>query len=83
MYIYIYIYIYIYTYAYMKSDTTPCMIYADFESLNNPGKPSTIKIGEKIHCRYSITTIWAFDNIENKHSLQVMYFSERICSQCN
>ena len=76
----------------MKSDTTPCMIYADFESLikkktdnckNNPEKPSTIKIGEKIHCRYSMTTIWAFDNIENKNSLQVMYFSERICSQCN
>ena len=28
-----------------------------------------LNIGEYIPCRYSISTIWAFHNIENKHSL--------------
>ena len=32
-------------------------------------KPSTTKVRENIHCRYSMSTIWAFDNTENKHSL--------------
>ena len=60
----------------MKSDQTPCIIYADLESLikkinkciNNRGKSSTTKIREHITCGYSMSTIWAFDNIENKHS---------------
>ena len=30
----------------------------------------TIKIGEHFPCGYSMSTIWAFDDIENKHSLQ-------------
>ena len=55
----------------------PCLIYADLESLikkiggcaNNPDKSSTTKIGEYIPCGYSISTIHAFDDKENKHTL--------------
>ena len=62
---------------YMKSDKMPYSIYADIESLikkivgcaNNPEKPLTTKLGEHIPCRYSISAIWDFDNIENKHTL--------------
>ena len=32
-------------------------------------KSLTTKIGEHIICGYSMPTIWAFDNIENMHSL--------------
>ena len=46
----------------MRSDKTPCIIYADLESLikkiddskNNPEKSSTIKIDERILCAYSM-----------------------------
>ena len=62
---------------YMKSDKIPYIIYADIESLikkvkrcaNNPENSSTTKIGEHIPCEYSMSTIWAFDHIENKHTL--------------
>ena len=62
---------------YMKSDKTPCIIYAEIESsvrkidwcANNPEKSSTAKIGEPIPCGYSMSTIWGFDHIENKHTL--------------
>ena len=63
---------------YMNSDKTPYVIYTDFESLiqkidrcvNNPEKSSTTKIGEHIFLEvHSISTIWAFDIIENKHRL--------------
>ena len=30
---------------------------------------STTKISEHIPCGYSMSTIWAFDHIENKHAL--------------
>ena len=36
-----------------------------------------------------MSTIWAFDNIENKHSFycgedeKVLYFFKRTCSKCN
>ena len=54
-----------------------CVIYADIESLikkidgcaNNPENSSTTKIAEHIPCGYSMSTIWAFDDIENKHTL--------------
>ena len=36
---------------------------------NNPEKSSTTKISEDFPCKYSMSTVWAFDNIENKHSL--------------
>ena len=53
------------------------IIYADGESLikkvdgcaNNPENSATTKIGEHFPCGYSMSTIWAFDNIENKHTL--------------
>ena len=62
---------------YMKSDRMPDMVYADMESLinkidgcaNNLDNSSTIKNGEHIPCLYSMSTIWAFDHIENKHTL--------------
>ena len=62
---------------YMKSEKTSYIIYTDLESLirkidgceNNPEKFSTTKMSEHIPCRYSISAIWVFDNIENKHTL--------------
>ena len=39
------------------------------EYANNPENSSTKKIGEHIPCGYSMSTIWAFDHIENKHTL--------------
>ena len=61
----------------MKSDKMSYIIYVDTESLikktggcgNNPENSSIRKIGEHIPCLYSISTIWAFDHIENKHTL--------------
>ena len=61
----------------MKSDKIPYIIYADIESLlkkidgcaNNPELSSTTKIAKHIPCGYSMSTIWAFDEIENKHRL--------------
>ena len=32
-------------------------------------KSSTTKIGEDSHCGYSMSTIWGFDHIEDKHTL--------------
>ena len=60
---------------YMKSDKTPCIVYADLESLikkignrkNNPEQDEDID--EDIICGYSMSTIWGFENIENKHSV--------------
>ena len=60
---------------YMKSDKMPCIIYADIDSLikkidecvTNPESSSTAEIGEHIPCGHSMSTIWAFDHIENKH----------------
>ena len=62
---------------YIKSVKMPYIIYIDIESLikkidgcpNNLGNSSTTKIGEHIPCGYSMSTIRAFDNIENKHIL--------------
>ena len=61
----------------MKSDKKPYIIYADLESLikkiegcaNNPEISSLTKIGEHIPCRYTILTIWAFNHVEDKHTL--------------
>ena len=62
---------------YMKSDKISYIIYADMESFikkvdgcaNNPENSSTTKIGEHIPWGYSVSTIWAFDHIENKRTL--------------
>ena len=53
------------------------MTYAGLKSLikkvdgykNNSKKLSTTKIAERIPFRYSMSTIWAFDGIENKHNV--------------
>ena len=53
------------------------IIYADMESLikkvdgcaNNPETSSTTKLGEHIPCGFSMSTIWEFNHIENKHTL--------------
>ena len=62
---------------YMKSDKVPYIIYAHIESLikkidgcaNYPENSLTTKIGEHISCGYLMSTIWAFDHRENKHTL--------------
>ena len=62
---------------YMKSDKMPYITYADIESLikkidrcaNNPENYSTTKIVEYIPCGYSMSTVWASDNIENNYTL--------------
>ena len=61
----------------MKPDKMPQIIYDDIEFLirkidgcaNNPEKSSTSKIGEDIPCGYSMSNIWRFYHIENKHTL--------------
>ena len=61
----------------MKSDKILYIIYADIELLitkidgctNNPENYCATKIGEHIPCGYSISTIWAFDDIESKYTL--------------
>ena len=63
---------------YMKPDKMPCIIHADIEYLlkkidgssNNPWSSLTTKIGEYI--LGAISTIWAFDHIENKY----IFFAE-------
>ena len=62
---------------YMKLYKIPYIIYVDIESsikkidgcTDNPENSSTTKIGEHIPCGYSMSAIWAFDGIENKHTL--------------
>ena len=62
----------------MKSDKMPYITYADIESLirkiyrcaNNPENSSSTKIVEHIPCKYLMSTIWAFDHIENKHIVE-------------
>ena len=64
----------------MKSDKIPYIIYAAIESLvikidecaKIPENSSTTKLGEHIPCRYSMSTIWGFDNIENKHTCIIL-----------
>ena len=62
---------------YMKSDEMKYIIYSEFESLikkkdecaNNLEKSSRTKLDEHIPCGYSVSTTWAFDDKEYKHSL--------------
>ena len=62
---------------YQKSDKTPSIIYADLESLikridgckNNFEETSTTKVDEHIPSGYSMSPIWTFDGIENKHDV--------------
>ena len=60
-----------------KSDKKPSIIYTDLESLikridrceNNLEKSYTTKVGEHIPYGYSMSRIWTFDGIENKHGV--------------
>ena len=62
---------------YWKSDKLPSIIYADLEFLiknvdwcqHNLGKSSTTKVVQHIPCRYSVSTIWTFDGIQNKYNV--------------
>lgn len=36
---------------------------------NNPGKLSTTKVDEHVHCGYSRPKIWRFFGIENQHDV--------------
>ena len=62
---------------YLKSDEMAYINYYDLKSLiekidgcaNNPKKSSRTKIGEHIPSTYSMSTIWAFDSVENKRIL--------------
>ena len=62
------------------------IIYADMESFikkvdgcaNNPENFPTTKIGEHIPCGYSMSTIWAFNDIENKHTLYCRKYKRKI-----
>ena len=62
---------------YMKSDKIPYIIYADIEFSikkidgcgSNPENFSTTKVDEYNPCCHSVSTIWRFDPIENKHNL--------------
>ena len=36
---------------------------------NSFKKASTTKVGEHISCGYSMSTIWIFDGIDNKHDV--------------
>ena len=55
----------------------PYIKYAELEWLvkriegcaNNPQKSSTRKTGGHIICGYSVSTVWGFDHIKNKHTL--------------
>ena len=68
---------------YMKSNKIPYIIYADIVSLiknldgcvNNLENSSTTKISEHISGGYSMSKIWAFDHIENKHISNITYIS--------
>ena len=60
-----------------ETDTLPYIIYADIESVikkidgsaNNTKKSSGSKLGQRIPWWYSMSTVWEFDHIENKHIL--------------
>ena len=62
---------------YLKSNKAPFIIYADLECLiekidgckNNPKNSSATKVDEHIPSSFSISTIWFFKSIENKHDV--------------
>lgn len=64
-------------YQYWRSDKVTGIIYKDLESFqkkldepkNNPKKLSARKANEHIPSRSPISTIWSFDDIENKHEV--------------
>ena len=65
----------------------PYIIYADIEFLikkidgcaSNPENVSTTKIGKRTSCRYSISTILAYNHIEKKHIILLKRLCEKFC----
>ena len=60
----------------MKLDKIPYITYADMKSLIKKlnecaNNSSTTKIIEYIPCQYSMSIFWAFNHIENKHTLYI------------
>ena len=59
----------------IKSDKMPYIIYIEplikksGGCVNNPENSSTTKVGGHILCEYSMSTIWAFDHLDYKHTL--------------
>ena len=64
---------------YRKSDKASSIIYADLESLykninrcnNNFGKPFTTKTDEHMPCGYSVSMVWKFNPVGNKHDTYI------------
>ena len=67
------------------------IIYADIKSYykkwnkktvyvyaKNPGKSSTTKASEHNTCGYLMSTIWAFNYIENKPIIRKLYIAENV-----
>ena len=62
---------------YINSGKIPYIIYAEIQSLirdidgraNNSEQSLITKTDEHVPCGYSMSTIWAFDNKEKKHTL--------------
>ena len=53
---------------------------------NHPENSATIKIREHIPCGYSISTIWVFDHIDDKHNFlyeKVWYLFKRTREKCS
>ena len=62
---------------YLQSAEVSSIIYADLEPLikkvdgseNNPEKPSPTEVAGHIPGGYSLSSIWIFDGVENKHKV--------------
>ena len=73
---------------YQKSDKAPFIIYANHECIiekidgckNNPENSSTTKVSEHIPSDFSMSTIFSFRSIENKHDVyRDKDFMKRFC----
>ena len=65
---------------YQKSDKASFIIYANRECIiekidgckNNPENSSTTKVSEHIPSDFSMSTIFSFRSIENKHEIEII-----------
>ena len=70
----------------MKLDEMSYIIYTDIKSLikkingygNSPENSSATKMSKNIPCGYSMLTIWAFNQIENKHIILQKRLYEKV-----
>ena len=67
---------------YWKSDKVPAIIYLILLKIvdgfrNYPQKLPTTKVAKHISSGFSISNIWAFDDIENKHRMEVINFEKK------